>query len=151
LDEDQADKIIQKCADRLICLLKRWGTTMNSTIKIHKIINLMTELEIFCAKNDQSIEISEFSETSIFVDLTDAKINPGQLVSISGVVLIKKSSHAFDAIANLVKVQTLVEKIVRLEFQLRQFPKILWDDFLISKESAQENIDTLLKKIKGEL
>lgn len=111
----------------------------------------MTELEIFCAKNDQSIEISEFSETSIFVDLTDAKINPGQLVSISGVVLIKQSSHAFDAIANLVKVQTLVENIVRLEFQLRQFPKILWDDFLVSKESAQENIDTLLKKIKGEL
>lgn len=123
---------------------------MSSTVQISQIKNLSNNSIVLSFKNGQFVEISNYSAKTIVLDLKDVQLTPGELVLIVGEVIINTETLHFEAVAKVLTNIPLVEGYVRIEFLLNQIQKDLWKRFLDSKDLAQNRVDNLFKKIKGE-
>jgi hypothetical protein len=98
---------------------------------------------------DSFVNATQYTQSTITLELTGAFIGEGQLVSLVGEMWIGTVKGGFEAIAKVVSAEVIDGPHVQFEFQLKQFQKNQWHNFLESKKSAQEHVDNLLKKMKG--
>lgn len=122
---------------------------MNSSIKISHIRNLINHVEILNLEGGRFVPVTQFTPTTITLELYDAYIGHDQLVSIVGQIVVEDKSHHFEAVAKVIDSEVILDSLVQFEFQLSQVQSQLWKSFLDSKKSAQERVDQLLRKMKG--
>ncbi len=122
---------------------------MNSSIHIWHIKNLMNETDIFNIGGGPFLPVTQYTQTTITVELDNAFLAHGQLVSIVGEIVIADDKHHFEAVAKLIASEVIVDSLVQFEFQLKQLQTTLWKSFLESKSQAQNHVDQLLRKMKG--
>lgn len=122
---------------------------MNSAIRIWHIKNLSNDRDILNLGADQSIAITQYTDSTITIELYDAFLAHGLLVSLVGEMKIGEEKHHFEAVAKLTGSEVVTDSLVQFEFQLKQLQTNLWHSFLESKKTAQDHVDNLLRKMKG--
>lgn len=122
---------------------------MSSSIQISHIRNLINHVEILNLEGGRFVPVTQYTPTSITLQLYDAYIGNDQLVSIVGEIILGEKSHRFEAVAKVIDSEVVEDTLVQFEFHLSQVQSTLWKNFLESKKSAQDHVDQLLKKMKG--
>lgn len=122
---------------------------MNSAIRIWHIKNLSNDRDILNLGAGKSIEITQYTDSTITIELYDAFLAQGLLVSLVGEMRIGEEKHHFEAVAKLTGSEVVTDSLVQFEFQLKQLQTNLWHSFLESKKAAQDHVDNLLRKMKG--
>jgi hypothetical protein len=99
---------------------------------------------------DQSIEVTEFSETSISFHIPSDHFVPGMLVSMDFILHMQEGLAEFEATGKVSNVEATDAKTNRIKITLHQLDKKAWTKFLEQLKNKQNHIDELLASMKGE-
>jgi hypothetical protein len=122
---------------------------MNSSIHIWQIKNVMNKMDILKREDGAFIQITQYTSSSITLELESAFLAHGQLVEVIGEIQIENEKYPLAAIVKVIASEVINESVVQFEFHLQQIQKNLWKSFLDSKEAAQKHVDNLWDKLKG--
>lgn len=122
---------------------------MRSSIEISHIKNLNTEKDVLHLRGS-FIEVSEFTEKTLTLEMNGPQLWVNQLVSLKGQIRIEDEIMDFVAVCKVVNCSPIVENFNKLEFRLQQFNQALWARFLIHRLESQRKADELFKSIKGD-
>jgi hypothetical protein len=123
---------------------------MNSSIHIWQVTNLNSMANLLKMDSGHFIRVSEYTPTTLILEIENAYAGRGQLVSLSGEILIKNEKFKFEAVSEIIQLQVVEGSLVRFELKLVEVDPPLWEKFLDSKQTAQNHIDRLLQKMKGD-
>lgn len=123
---------------------------MNSSIHIWQVTNLSNRADLLKLDSGHFINVSEYSQSTLILEIENAYAGKGQLVSLIGEIIIKNEKLKFECVAEIVDLQVIEGSLVRFEFKLVETNQTLWKNFLDSKLNAQNHVDQLLQKMKGE-
>lgn len=123
---------------------------MNSAIHIWQVTHLKNKLPLFTSDQGQFVKVTQYTSNSITLELQDAFIGKGQLVSVGGEMIIGHEKFKFEALAELVQNEVISDSLVQFEFKIYQNDQVLWKKFIDSKTTAQNHVDNLMLRMKGE-
>ena len=123
---------------------------MNSSIHIWQVTNLKNGTHLLKVESENSVMVSEYTERTLTLEIENAYAGKSQVVSILGEIRIGKEKMRINGIGEIVHLQAVEGSLVRFEFKLIEVDETIWKSFLNSKQSAQNHIDSLLKKMKGD-
>lgn len=123
---------------------------MNSAIHIRQVTNLKNRANLLKLDSGHYVKVSEYSQTSLTLEIENSYAGKGQLVSFIGEILINKERMNFECVAEIADLQVIEGSLVRFEFRLVEIDQTLWKNFLDSKKKAQNHIDDLLQKMRGD-
>lgn len=124
---------------------------MNSSIHIWQVTNLKNGTHLLKLESEHSVDVSEFTERTLTLEIENAYAGKGQVVSLLGEIRIEGEKMRFDGKGEIINLQAVEGSLVRFEFKLIEYDETLWKKFLNSKQNAQKHIDSLLKKMKGDI
>jgi len=127
----------------------RIGNVMNSTIHIRQIKNVMNKMDILNRADGSFIQITQYTPTSITLELDSAFLAHGQLLELNGEIIIDNEKYPLLAVVKVIASEVIEDSVVQFEFQFQQIQKNLWKSFLDSKQEAQNHVDNLWNKLRG--
>jgi len=123
---------------------------MNSSIHIWQVKNLKNKADLLKLDFGHYVNVSEYSMSTFILEIENAYAAKGQLVSLIGEILIKTEKFKFECEAEITDLQVVEGSVVRFEFKLVKIDQKLWKNFLDAKQNAQNHVDCLLRKMKGD-
>lgn len=124
---------------------------MAFTIELNQIKNVTLDLDILADQKLDGLEVTEYNKQTVVVNLPQAQINEGSLISLDGKLRFHNKDWNFSATGQVSSCEVSPSgKIARLEIQLRQIDNELWDQFVRAGKKEQDRVDHLFYSIKGE-
>ncbi len=124
---------------------------MNSAIQIKTLKHLSTAVDVLHLTHQNFIEACQYTDKTVTLEIEHTRLEVGHLLSLEGQIQIGEKSTPFTAIGKVKNSSPLFNRGSRVEIYLQQFERTLWAQFLESKTQAQNKVDSLLLKIKGEV
>lgn len=123
---------------------------MAFSIELTEIKNLTLDIDILASQEVSKLDVAEYSEQSIAINLSNTPVGAGSLLSLSGKINFKDQELNFFATGQVTTCETYsLGKFNRLEIQFRQIDNDIWDQFLKAGKEEQQRIDLLFDSIKG--
>ena len=123
---------------------------MNSSIQVQHLKHLSTQVEILKSPQHSFVEACQYSEKTVTLEVEESRLEVGHLLALEGLIQIDQKSIPFTAIGKVKQSSPIFNRGSRIEIYLQQFERTVWNQFLESKVQAQNHVDALLLKMKGE-
>ncbi len=124
---------------------------MNKTtdLQITRITNLTNGIDLHKSKQNEIMEITEYGAEVITIVLPKPA-GKNLLVNIDATLLLNGKKNPFIISGKIIKVEPTLDKTYTIEIELHDFDRVLWNDFLKLRQEAQNQVDDVFRKIKGD-
>lgn len=118
---------------------------------VNKVSNLTSSTDIYKEGYHTPVEVVEYSEDSIGLQVAQSSCQNGHLIEIEGTLYFDLLDHTFSGTGKIENKSSVNEEQEKIEVKFHTFDKKLWENFLTHLRKRQDNTDELFIAVKGKV